>query len=198
MARGCTRSVVFTDRTDFLEPAGEVVYFLGGDIRAPQIWRSDGTESGTRPLTEIQQTDYDVSSLLLGRAGSRWVFTFPNYLGPLWTAGAEFSNPTLLTCPEGCPGLIWSGPFAKASPPGRILFTGQDAQHGWELWVSDGTGRGTHRLTDTCPGACDGLDYSSLLASRRLGKTYFQALGVSQKGHSRVPIRNSRPWRTVP
>lgn len=178
---GGTRSVVFTDQTDFLEPVGEEVYFLGGDIRDTQIWRSDGTESGTGPLTEIQQTGYDVSSLLLGRSGSHWLFTFPNFQGPLWTAGENFSAPALLPCPEGCPGIVWSGPFAKASPPGRILFTGQDARHGWELWVSDGTGRGTRRLTDICPGECDGLDYSALVASRLLGKTYFQAMGMSQK-----------------
>ncbi|HSS52561.1 MAG TPA: ELWxxDGT repeat protein [Thermoanaerobaculia bacterium] len=178
---GGTRSVVSADQNDFLEPVGETVYFLGGDIRAPQIWRSDGTESGTGPLTEIPQSDYDVSSLVLGRAGSRWLFTFPNYKGPLWTAGENFSDPALLTCPEGCPGIVWSGPFAKASPPGRLLFTGQDAQHGWELWVSDGTGRGTRRLTDVCPGECEGLDPNSLVASRLLGKTYFQALDVSQK-----------------
>jgi ELWxxDGT repeat protein len=164
----------------FLEPAGEGVYFLAGDsVHRAQIWRSDGTESGTRRLTDVQDCNM-AQAVPLGRAGGRWVFTLPYYGGPLWTAGADFSHPALLTdCPEGCPTFVTAYQFANASPPGRLLFIGGDAQHGWELWATDGTGRGTRRLTDACPGACSSFDFDFLLASRRLDKTYFRMLGPS-------------------
>ncbi len=170
--------LVYEDSINFLEPAGEGVYFLTGYIGQAQIWQSDGTETGTRRLTDLPEGD-EISSLLLGQAGNRWVFSYPYYEGPLWAAGEGFSHPTPLTCPEGCPQVELAQPFSQASPPGRILFAGHDAQHGWELWASDGTGRGTRRLTDACPGPCDGLDIQDLLASRRLGQTYFRALSPS-------------------
>ncbi len=39
---------------------------------------------------------------------------------------------------------------------GVAYFSGNDPQHGYELWRTDGTAGGTYRLTDLCPGRCDG------------------------------------------
>src|SRR6185295_12275743 len=39
---------------------------------------------------------------------------------------------------------------------GVLYFSGQDPQHGRELWRSDGTAEGTYVLADLCPGRCDG------------------------------------------
>ncbi len=39
---------------------------------------------------------------------------------------------------------------------GIAYFSGNDPQHGYELWRTDGTVGGTYRLTDLCPGRCDG------------------------------------------
>ncbi|HEV7671297.1 MAG TPA: ELWxxDGT repeat protein [Thermoanaerobaculia bacterium] len=39
---------------------------------------------------------------------------------------------------------------------GVVYFSGNDPQHGYELWRTDGTVGGTYRLTDLCPGRCDG------------------------------------------
>jgi ELWxxDGT repeat protein len=43
--------------------------------------------------------------------------------------------------------------------PGQtaLYFRGSDPDHGTELWRSDGTPDGTWRVTDVCPGRCDGL-----------------------------------------
>jgi ELWxxDGT repeat protein len=168
----------------FLEPAGEAVDFLARDsVHGAQIWRSDGTESGTRRLTDIQDCEMAQAVPLL-RAGGRRVFSFPGTGGPLWVAGDDFSHPAPLTgCAEGCPQLFTSFPFAQESPPGRLLFVGKDAR-GFNLWVTDGTGGGTQRLTGGCPGsACGGFDFNAdftaPLAVRRLGKTYFRTQGPS-------------------
>jgi ELWxxDGT repeat protein len=40
---------------------------------------------------------------------------------------------------------------------GGLLFVGADSTYGQELWITDGTGPGTRRLTDACPGACSGF-----------------------------------------
>ncbi|MFY9826291.1 MAG: ELWxxDGT repeat protein [Thermoanaerobaculia bacterium] len=166
----------------FLEVQGETVYFLSADsVYGFQVWRSDGTESGTQRMTTIPDCNVAQAVPLLS-AGGRRIFTFPYYGGSLWTAGGDFSHPAPLTgCKGGCPTFITAYPFANASPPGRLLFVGKDDQHGQELWITDGTGPGTRRLTDTCSGVCDGIDYFSPSAIRGLGKTYFRALDASEK-----------------
>ena len=65
------------------------------------------------------------------------------------------------------------------APAGSLLFIGNDAAHGNELWVSDGTGAGTHRLTDACPGTCQRfswkipkIPFNPILGSNS-GTTYF-------------------------
>ncbi len=37
----------------------------------------------------------------------------------------------------------------------RAFFAGEDAEHGVELWTSDGTPAGTRRVKDIAPGAAD-------------------------------------------
>ncbi len=45
-------------------------------------------------------------------------------------------------------------PSAGFEHAGMSYFPAIDAQHGYELWRTDGTADGTYRLTDVCPGAC--------------------------------------------
>lgn len=45
-------------------------------------------------------------------------------------------------------------PSAGFEHEGVSYFPATDAQHGYELWRTDGTADGTYRLTDVCPGAC--------------------------------------------
>jgi ELWxxDGT repeat protein len=47
-------------------------------------------------------------------------------------------------------------PSAGIEQDGVLYFPGQDPQHGYELWRTDGTPEGTYRLVDLCPGSCWG------------------------------------------
>ncbi len=50
------------------------------------------------------------------------------------------------------------GQFSGAvSFGGRYLFTQRTAEHGTELWETDGTPQNTRLFFDLCPGACDGF-----------------------------------------
>ncbi len=134
---------------------GDAVYFVTHrQGHGAEIWRSDGTEAGTRPLIELPG--------FIGypprRLGNRWIFSAAVSGQPftLWTADEGFSAAAPITVCDGgeCPAFE---SFFSESSTAPQLFLGEDAAHGLELWATDGTGPGTRRLADACPGPCPGL-----------------------------------------
>jgi len=156
---------------------GDEVYFLTHRKgHGTEIWRSDGTEGGTRPLTELPVVFVTDSPRRLGK---RWVFlaAVSGQPATLWTAGEGFSSAAPLTVCDGgeCP--AFRGFFSEPSTTPQ-LFLGEDAVHGIELWVTDGTGPGTRRLSDACPGPCPGLRVIPATDARlgvSAGRTWFRA-----------------------
>jgi ELWxxDGT repeat protein len=75
--------------------------------------------------------------------------------GPrLWsTRGSLDTTAPLAGCPGDCPELVAGTPLFPVGK--RVIFAARDVDHGAELWTSDGTGAGTRRVTDLCPGPCD-------------------------------------------
>ncbi len=159
-----------------LAAVGEAVYFVTHRSgHGTEIWRSDGTESGTRPLIELPP---GVPATTPDRIGEHWVFSAQvNGQPGLWTADGELSHAAPMTGCDGggCP--IFRG-FLSRPSSGGWLFVGEDAAHGAEIWVTDGTGGGTRRLSDACPGPCSGhrfLYYSPSVLGSAAGRTYFRA-----------------------
>lgn len=161
-----------------LAAVGDAVYFVTNrNGRGTEIWRSDGTESGTRPLIELPP---GVLATTPERIGERWVFSAQgNGQGPsLWTAAdgeLRRAAPMSVCDGGGCP--IFRG-FLSKPGSGGWLFAGEDAAHGAELWVTDGTGGGTRRLLDACPGPCSGHRFgygSPTVLGSAAGRTYFRA-----------------------
>jgi ELWxxDGT repeat protein len=155
------------------------VYFLVHRVNQPaEIWSSDGTASGTRPIIQLSNgVAPDMGSF--HRLGSHWIFSVYAQLNTrsLWKADADFSHLEPLASCEGgvCPDALG---FLAESPDSKgLLFLGKDPLHGVELWVTDGTG--VRRLTDACPGACDGLNsdtyYFSPVLGTFQGRTWFRA-----------------------
>ena len=73
-------------------------------------------------------------------------------------AGAlsAYAQPRLVTDLNRERGRSVSQPRLGFEHDGIAYFSGNDPQHGYELWRTDGTAGGTYRLTDLCPGHCDG------------------------------------------
>jgi ELWxxDGT repeat protein len=153
---------------------GDAVYFVTHRKgHGAEIWRSDGTEGGTRPLIELPGVVADPPR----RLGNRWVFPAAVSGQPtgLWTADEGFSAVAPLTACDGgeCP--VFESFFFESSTMSQ-LFLGEDAAHGLELWVTDG--RGMRRLSDACPGSCPGFRPITGLAARlgvSAGRTWFRA-----------------------
>ena len=155
---------------------GDAVYFEtlrtghGGEI-----WRSDGTEAGTGPVLETPAMTQIAD---LHPLGAGWIFSVTPPGGPaaLWTADGGFTRGSPLAgCAEGCPAFAGSIDFPSAA---SWIFAGTDSAHGTEPWITDGTGPGTRRLADACPGACSGVrvfyGYPTGLGGEA-GRSYFHA-----------------------
>jgi ELWxxDGT repeat protein len=140
-----------------------------------EIWHSDGTESGTRPVIELPPSQTWSSPERL--PGNRWLFiAFPTNHGDmatLWTADDDFTHAAPLT---GCDGGACPIVVDFLSPTLPQLFVGHDDAHGDEVWITDGTAAGTRLLADVCPGPCPGfrLEMETVLGSAA-GRTWFLA-----------------------
>lgn len=123
-------------------------------LQEEQYWSSDGTAAGTRRLLSFSGSGGEDPRLdfTLRRIGSRW---FLLAQGSLWVSDGDLGSAAPLSgCDGGCPTAIHF--VGTESRTGGLLFAGSDPDHGTELWITDGTGPGTRRLADVCPGPCDG------------------------------------------
>jgi ELWxxDGT repeat protein len=151
--------------TNYLHPLGDgsVVFPAVRDSSFVDLWRSDGTRSGTRPLTRF--ADGSLGSYFnpglrndqITASGGRVLFVADNGIsGPrLWSSRGWLTSTAPVTgCPEGCPALLPESSLVALGNH-RVLFAARDLAHGAELWTSDGSGPGTRLVADLCPGPCD-------------------------------------------
>lgn len=146
---------------------GDIVYFSSyTDNQESQLWRSDGTESGTYALTNkgvypifsINETLYFVMDD--GVNGSELWKTDGTVDG---TAMVKDINPT---------GGSSVSNFVNVN--GTLYFTATDGVNGIELWKSDGTTDGTMMVKDVNP-AGDGFLYYVIVAAVHNNILYFSA-----------------------
>jgi ELWxxDGT repeat protein len=157
-------------RTFISDPMGlynwnGVVYFSADDgINGKELWKSDGTASGTVLVKNIADTDAESYPGDFVALGSRLLFTAQNdtYGTELWltdgtTAGTQLVkdiNPTGDSYPNY---LVKSG--------NTVFFMAQTAAYGIELWKSDGTESGTVLVADLVPGSQQGYITGSSLTA---------------------------------
>lgn len=140
---------------------GQVVYFAADQTgTARELWVSDGTEAGTRPLTSSGSNNFD--SLFPGSeqwgafvpgAGNRFVFCaqklqfVPNF--ELYVAEGLGQPASLL---KDISGFDNSWPRDFITHGGQVYFLARESQTGLELWRSDGTSAGTQLAVELLPG----------------------------------------------
>jgi ELWxxDGT repeat protein len=167
---------------DAMHPLDGVVYFQVSEQGGPRIWRSDGTEAGTVPLSSIAPS-LDGTTFFGTAAVSGSVLYFaarsPETGLELWrtdgTAGGTFLlkdiNPGPASgVPSNCDPVCATLSFVAV--PGGLIFWAADPATGAELWRTDGTSAGTVALPEIVPGP--GSPAGGLLfpAGRRV---YFRA-----------------------
>ncbi|HET9229553.1 MAG TPA: hypothetical protein VFR31_22925, partial [Thermoanaerobaculia bacterium] len=129
-----------------LVPAGSDVLFLHYGQGFGELWRSDGTEPGTVRIAAFNSASAFGNSATLEAAqlGNRVFFRADR---KIWTASAPSWQA------EALPGPRVQDVSPVTEFGGRILFVGSGASEG-ELWSTDGTGPGTHKLATVCKFEC--------------------------------------------
>ena len=146
--------------------AGNGVMFFAALDRSGQfgteLWRSDGTFNGTVMVADLNPgpaSSQGPSPLMLNAAGMLYFSASDGVSGfELWKieAGRSVPGTGLLPRPQLVkdvyPGPGHGGASGFAFAGSTLFFAAQDPEHGFELWKSDGTTKGTVLVKDILPG----------------------------------------------
>ncbi|MGE5610594.1 MAG: PKD domain-containing protein [Bacillota bacterium] len=113
-------------------------YMLSGES---QVWATDGTPGGTSLVTSFSSPPV-LGGLLVVNHHLLYITWSQESAASCWTTDGE-TPPTLLL--GG--GFNNMGNFVN----GVMCFLSSGAEHGWELWSTDGTVAGTRQLTNLNP-----------------------------------------------
>jgi len=132
------------------------------------IWTSDGSLERTRPLFASSSWYPDVASSARFR-GAHYFFVHEldpgqeRFRWALWQSdGTSEGSRRATWLPDRTPGSGYF-PFELAAGGSAIYFPWEEAEHGLELWRSDGTAEGTWPVADLEPGAASSVP-SGLIA----------------------------------
>ena len=147
-----------------------------------ELWVSDGTENGTRMLPEIYPGVFGaLTNQGIIPAGSRVFFVANDGVHgrEIWVSnGTAAGTHIVKDMTAGATGA-WdnTSPFLIVLGD-RAYFGTSDAEHGYELWVTDGTDAGTKVFIDLRPGP----DSASAFPLTAIGgKLFFSADGPSPR-----------------
>ena len=154
------------------------VYFPGfASGSGRKLWRSNGTDQGTRLLFDTDEPVYDDPEYLTVM-GDAVYFLAETDTPPrqLWRLNATADHPTQLTfAPAFRTETCFS--FDTVVYQNRLYFPRTDETNGCELWVSDGSETGTALLKNINPGASGSFPSFVGIANEVL---YFSALTADE------------------
>ncbi len=192
---GATRTQTFTIQVTAGTPA--TVFTANDGIHGSELYVSDGTESGTVLLRDINPGSASSSVGQMWYLGDKVYFAANDGVSgsELWVTDGTAAGTVLLK--DINPGSAGSSPQNLVAFGDRIFFTATDAAHGQEMWVTDGTASGTVLFRDFNPGT---LNSGAAPTTAVLdGKMFFRGTngsgyegfnGIRALGHRRHPGRH--------
>lgn len=146
----------------FVDHQGVALFFAEDEAHGRELWRSDGTESGTLLLRDLVPGPEGSGPHGWGQLGGNRYFLVCRNYSPrvpgrcgdqrgLWRTDGTPAGTVRVRRLEVWPGQVV--PFAGFR--GRLYFAANDGVSGLELWRSDGTEAGTEIVADLHPGPDD-------------------------------------------
>jgi len=137
--------------TDFIAFDGVLYFFADDGIDGRELWRTDGTETGTWRVRDIcpGQCSATFSTELVVFQGALYFQANDGVHGrELWRTDGTAAGTELAV--DVVPGLESSSPWWLTLFDDKLVFVARSAD-GWEPWVTDGTPGGTVELADINP-----------------------------------------------
>lgn len=136
---------------------GEVLYFMANDgSNGTELWRSDGTESGTYIISDLTNGNHSISHYLTPHNGDLLFINIDSAnVRNLYVMNGNDMSVTLLK-------QIEASYLTQFND--KVYFKGYQSATGNELWITDGTPSGTNMVSDIFPGNGHGSP-SQFLAS---------------------------------
>lgn len=125
---------------------GTLYFAARGDGRGMELWRSDGTSSGTRRVKDIRpgpagSSPHDLAAV----AGALYFAANDGVHGDeLWVSDGTPSGTRLVD--DIRPGTNGSSPYGFVEFNGVTYFAANDGTSGYQLWRTNGTASGTYRV----------------------------------------------------
>lgn len=137
----------------FVNANGKVCFLatVQGEL---SIVTSDGTAAGTTSV-RTPYSNYPKDATITA-AGNKLYFVYWNSINQLWAITAGENDAAVIKTFD--PAL--TTPANYRSFNNTLYFIAEDADHGLELWKSDGTTAGTTMIVDSNPGTADGLSHT--------------------------------------
>jgi ELWxxDGT repeat protein len=155
-------------------PVGGLLYFTADDgTHGTELWVSDGTDTGTVMVSDVNPGVADSLPAGLVAFGNRLLFVADDGVHgrELWVTDAAGRSAGLLVDLQ--PGAGSSKPLYPQVIGDLLYFVADDGVHGAELWATDGTSAGTVMLADANPGP--GSSYPDASLMKVGGALYFVA-----------------------
>ena len=156
----------------FLASSSALFFVANDGVHGNELWRSDGTSSGTWLVADLAPGSAGASLVLRGSLGGLALFSFDDGVhgDELWVSDGTVLGTRILA--DVNPGSRCSRPDSLVTAGGAVYFAASDDLHGRELWRTDGTAEGTLRVADISPGAPSS---SPTLVGATDGLVYFTA-----------------------
>ena len=127
----------------------QYLFFIAITIdNGKQLWRSDGTEEGTKIVKKVIPTGVfgNLSNLKAFKNYAIFTVDLPEFGSELWVSDGTEDGTYILKDIE--PGANGSTVYSFTSNENYLFFTAENSSKGKELWRTDGTPEGTIALTD--------------------------------------------------
>lgn len=165
-------------------------YFVGRCLNVYGLWKSDGTETGTVLVKQLEvkgdpldpyNAEVHGEEPCLTEAGGLLFFNARGAGGrELWKSDGTTAGTQPVA--DIRPGIYGSDPRNLYAANGKLYFSADDGTHGFEIWTSDGTAAGTQMVVDLTGDGLSSYPENFTLVGTKL---YFfaQAPGVGRELH---------------